>query len=181
MTATISDNTNVMALAKYTNGPLKLYAGYEWMQFAPPSDKQTSFTDIAGNFVCLGCAAFNMTNINNTAYSAPGNSDKILQAVWVGARYSVTEQVDVVGAYYHYDQNNFALSAANVKACNVASTNKNFCQGTMDAVSFLIDWKFAAKFDAYAGFMYSQFNGGLANGYLARNNIDPTVGLRFRF
>ena len=53
-TATISDNTNVMALAKYTNGPLKLYAGYEWMQFAPPSDKQTSFTDIAGNFVCLG-------------------------------------------------------------------------------------------------------------------------------
>jgi len=51
----------------------------------------------------------------------------------------------------------------------------------MDAVSFLIDWKFAAKFDAYAGFMYSQFNGGLANGYLARNNIDPTVGLRFRF
>ena len=180
-TATISDNTNVMALAKYTNGPLKLYSGYEWMQFAPPSDPQTSFTDIAGNFVCAGCAAFNMTNINNTAYSAPGNSDKILQAVWVGARYSVTEQVDVVGAYYHYNQNNFALSTANVAACNVADTKKNFCQGTMDAVSFLIDWKFAAKFDAYAGFMYSQFNGGLANGYLARNNIDPTVGLRFRF
>ena len=126
---------------------------------------QSSFTDIAGNFVCAGCAAFNMTNINNTAYSAPGNSDKILQAVWVGARYSVTEQVDVVGAYYHYNQNNFALSTANVAAGNVADTKKNFCQGTMDAVSFLIDWKFAAWFDAYAGFMYSQFNGGfLANG-----------------
>ena len=27
----------------------------------------------------------------------------------------------------------------------------------------------------------SQNNGGLANGYLQRNNIDPTVGLRFRF
>jgi len=24
-------------------------------------------------------------------------------------------------------------------------------------------------------------NGGLANGFLQRNNIDPTVGLRFRF
>ena len=29
--------------------------------------------------------------------------------------------------------------------------------------------------------MFSQNNGGLANGYLARNNIDPTAGVRFRF
>jgi hypothetical protein len=29
--------------------------------------------------------------------------------------------------------------------------------------------------------MYSQVNDGLANGYIQRNNIDPTVGLRFRF
>jgi hypothetical protein len=33
----------------------------------------------------------------------------------------------------------------------------------------------------YAGFMFSQVNGGLANGYLNRNTIDPAVGLRFRF
>jgi hypothetical protein len=29
--------------------------------------------------------------------------------------------------------------------------------------------------------MFSQVNGGLANGFLRRNNIDPSVGLRFRF
>jgi len=29
--------------------------------------------------------------------------------------------------------------------------------------------------------MFSQVNGGLANGFLQRNNIDPTVGLLFRF
>jgi hypothetical protein len=29
--------------------------------------------------------------------------------------------------------------------------------------------------------MFSQVNGGLANGFLQRNNIDPTIGLRFRF
>jgi len=139
MTATISDNTNVMAVAKYVTGPLKLYAGYEWMQFAPPSDPQTAFTDIAGNFVCAGCAGFNMTNINNTAFSAPGNKDKVLQAFWIGARYAVTDQVDVMGAYYHYDQNNSALSAANVAACNVSAASKNFCQGTMDAYSFAVD------------------------------------------
>jgi len=43
------------------------------------------------------------------------------------------------------------------------------------------DWQFAKKFDTYAGLMFSQVNGGLANGFLHRNSIDPTVGLRFRF
>ncbi len=38
-----------------------------------------------------------------------------------------------------------------------------------------------AKWDAYFGIMYSNVNGGLSNGYLVRNNLDPTVGLRFRF
>ena len=49
LTATISDNTSVTLLGKYTNGPLKLYGGYEWIQFAPPSNPQTAFTDIGGN------------------------------------------------------------------------------------------------------------------------------------
>jgi len=73
------------------------------------------------------------------------------------------------------------LSAANLATCAANSASKNFCHGTMDAASFLIDWKFAAKFDAYFGFMFSRMNGGLLNGFLARNNIDPAVGLRFRF
>ncbi len=33
----------------------------------------------------------------------------------------------------------------------------------------------------HIGFMFSQVNGGLSNGYLARNNIDPTAGVRFKF
>ena len=51
LTATISNDTSVMALAKYNNGPLNLYGGYEWIQYAPPSDPQTSFTDIAGDTI----------------------------------------------------------------------------------------------------------------------------------
>jgi predicted porin len=70
LTATISDDTSVMLLARYTNGPLKLYGGYEWIQFAPPSDRQTAFNNISGDFICLGCAAINNTNINNTAFMA---------------------------------------------------------------------------------------------------------------
>jgi hypothetical protein len=51
----------------------------------------------------------------------------------------------------------------------------------LNAVSLAVDWKFAAKFDAYAGFMYSQVNNGLADGFLHRTAIDPTVGIRFQF
>ena len=55
LTATISDNSAVMFVAKYTNGPLKLYAGYEHIRYMAPSDPQTAFTDISGDFLCQGC------------------------------------------------------------------------------------------------------------------------------
>ena len=56
LTATISDNRAVMVLARYTNGPLKLYAGFEQIRYSAPSDPQMAFTNIAGDFVCLGFA-----------------------------------------------------------------------------------------------------------------------------
>jgi hypothetical protein len=40
-TATLSNNTSVMLLTKYANDRFKFYFGYEWMQFAPPSDPIT--------------------------------------------------------------------------------------------------------------------------------------------
>jgi hypothetical protein len=51
----------------------------------------------------------------------------------------------------------------------------------VDAASALIDWKFAPKWDTYIGTFFSQFNGGLNSGFLARNNLATTAGLRFRF
>lgn len=178
LTATISNDQSVMLLAKYTAGPLKLYAGYEWIQFAPPSDPQVAFTNIAG--LPIGAGFANGTAINNLAYSAgcaAGTvcSDKILQVVWTGARYTIIPNLDVIGAYYHYNQNTFTSASC----INLGGHPQ--CAGTFDAVSTALDWQFAKKFDAYIGFMFSQVNGGLANGYLARNNFDPTAGLRFRF
>ncbi len=186
LTATLSNNTSVMALAKYKVEKLKVYAGYEWIQFAPPSDPftvtGTGFTDIAGDFICLGCnTATGGTNINSTAYSAPNFRDKVIQVVWAGARYSLTDAVDLVGAYYHYDQSNYAASAANLANCDVSASSKSYCAGTMDALSALVDWKFAPKWDTYVGTMFSQMNGGLVSGYLARNNLATTAGIRFRF
>jgi predicted porin len=177
LTATLSDNSSVMLVGKYSNGPLKLFAGYEFIRYAPPSNRfaaRTGFTDIAGDFVCAACAAINGTNINNTAFDA---SDRLFHVFWTGVKYSVTDNLDVIGAYYHYDQPAFG-APVNCTANAAAFPN---CHGTFDAVSFVVDWQFAKKFDAYAGLMFSQVNGGLANGYLNRSSIDPTVGLRFRF
>jgi predicted porin len=176
LTATLSNNSSVMLVGKYSNGPLKLFAGYEFIQYAPPSNPfapGAGFSDIAGDFVCAACAAINNTNINNTAFSA---SDKLFHVFWTGVKYAITDNLDVIGAYYHYDQPFFGAPVN----CADPGAFVN-CHGTMNAVSFVADWQFAKKFDAYAGIMFSQVNGGLANGYLSRNTINPTVGLRFRF
>ncbi len=165
LTATISDDSSVMLLGKYTNGPVKLFAGYEWIQYAPPSTRTGPFTDIGGDFV---------TAVNTTAFDF---HDKILQVFWTGASYAVTDSVNVIGAYYHYDQNSYGGGAS----AGCSTTAFATCSGTLDAVSAAVDWHFAAKFDAYAGLMYSQVTGGQASGFLQHNNIDPTVGLRFRF
>jgi predicted porin len=83
----------------------------------------------------------------------------------------------VIGAYYHVSQNTFA-TGANI-GCH--STVSSQCAGMEDAVSFAVDWRFAKKFDAYAGLMYSKVTNGLASGFLFNNTINPTAGLRFRF
>src|ERR1700738_5238341 len=176
LTATLSDNSSVMAVAKYSNGPVKLFAGYEFIRYAPPSNPfapRTGFSDLAGDFVCAGCAAINNTNINNTAFNA---GDKLFHVFWAGVKYTITDNLDVIGAYYHYDQPAFGAAVNCADAAAFAN-----CHGTFGAVSFAVDWQFAKKFDAYAGLMFSQVNGGLAHGFLNRSSIDPTVGLRFRF
>jgi predicted porin len=179
LTATISDNRAVMVLARYTNGPLKFYAGYEQIRFMAPSDPQMAFTDISGNFVCLNCIAFNNTNIVNTAFGVNGLGDRILQIAWTGVKYAVTEQVDVIAAYYHYTQNSFFGTTAGAAPCSGSEHSQ--CAGTLNAISGVIDWKFAPKWDVYIGLMRSQFNGGLSNSFFVNNNIATTAGLRFKY
>jgi predicted porin len=180
LTATISDNTAVMFVAKYTNGPLKLFAGYEHIRYKAPSNPQSAFNTISGDFVCQGCEGFNNTTINNTAFGVNGLDNKTFQVMWVGGKYAVTENLDVIGAYYHYIQDSFfGTPAGGLAPCFGAEHSQ--CAGTFDAISAAVDWRFAPKWDLYSGIMYTQVNGGLANGFLQRNNFAPTVGLRFRF
>ena len=41
------------------------------------------------------------TNINNRAYGLDGLGNKILQVMWTGARYAITDNLDLMGGYYH--------------------------------------------------------------------------------
>jgi hypothetical protein len=168
MTATLSNDQSVMLVAKWTWGSLRLYAGFEWIQFAPPSDAQTQFINVAG--ICTGAPCGNNTTISNTAYSA---GDKILDVVWAGVKYTVVKDVDLIGAYYHHTQPSYGVGCTSATAAT--------CFGTEDVVSGVIDWQFLPKWDTYIGTMFSQVNGGLASGYLARNTLATTAGVRLRF
>jgi predicted porin len=164
----ISDNTSVMLLAKYTIGPIKLYGGYEHIDFANPSNPLAAGGQLPGGYT-LG-------TVNNTNFT----TDRILQVFWTGVKYAVRPDLDLTVAYYHEEQNSFQTGAINVGgACSTSAFAQ--CSGQLDAVSFLADYRFAKRFDAYAGIMWSNVSNGLASGFLQRSSIDPTVGMRFQF
>lgn len=215
LTATVSNQTSVMAVGKWSFGswgntpppvvgkaapapsgpsgiPLTLYGGYEWVQYANPSDPQSSFNDDGFSFL-LGpsgvnghgqAAGGNNTSINNNAYNSncgkgAGCTDQIFQVFWVGAKYGITKNLDVIGAYYHYDQDQFVITTAKNECAN--PTQLGQCAGTGDMASAVLDWRFLPKWDAYIGTFYSTFGGGLVKGYLASSNLATTSGVRFRF
>ncbi len=185
-TAVISNNTSVLVTTKYQVDKLKLYAGWQWIQFTNPSDITTAFTDIAGDFICAGCNTTNFSNINNANFPV----NEIKQLAYVGARYSLTDALDVAAAYYHEWQNDFSNGAATRNqaaatapafTCAQVSTVSSRCQGTKDTVSTVLDWKFAPKWDTYLGVNYNRNTGGDLNGYLQKDVWSTTGGVRFRF
>jgi predicted porin len=222
--ATISNQTSVMVVAKYSFGtwgntpppvvgkappapsgptgiPLTLYAGYEWIQFTNPSDPQTSFLDDGFLFASTAAltaawhgqsASANGTAINNNAFNVncastggsggTGCSNEIFQVIWTGAKYGITKDLDVIGAYYHYIQNQYIsnLTAAGAPVCAVATAHGQ-CGGWFDTYSMVLDWRFLPKWDTYVGFMYSAAYGGIANSDISTNNLAVTGGVRFRF
>jgi predicted porin len=178
--ATVSDNTVFQVAAKYTIGPLKLFAGYEHIDFANPNNPLAAGAFLEGGY-SIGVP-------NNTNFT----TDRILQVAWVGAKYSVQSDLDLSVAYYHEVQNSFIIGNGSNPTGTCNTVVSGGCSGTLDAVSFVADWRFAKHFDAYAGVMWSQVQNGLANGFLLTNGtpgntsnkasaFDPGVGLRYQF
>ena len=75
--------------ARYTIGPWKFFGGYEHIDFANPNNPLAPGAFLQGGFIAAA--------VNNADFP----SDKILQTVWFGVRYSITPALDITGAYYH--------------------------------------------------------------------------------
>lgn len=180
ITATVSDNTAYSVMGKYSMERAKFYAGYEYIKFQNPTSPIAGTTAIPGTNPVqylpgtINIGGYLISSANNTAYT----NNKILQYAWAGARYYVTEKLEVAGAFYHIDQNSYRLASAG-GSCNksIAST----CSGQEFVGSLVLNYHVSNRFDTYVGAMYSQVVDGLANGYLHNNNVDPTIGVRFNF
>jgi predicted porin len=187
LNATISDNYAVMAVASYKIDRFKFYAGYENVRFANPEHPLGNGSPAEG--VQLNPFGGNGT-VNNTAYGSATTKNRIQEVFWGGVKYAVRDNIDLIGAYYHYNQHGYSTTNNLYTGAGCNSRLSGACAGTQDAVSAVVDYRFSKRFDIYAGAMYGIVHGGLANGYspapggttgAATNTIDPTVGARFQF
>ena len=167
LSGTITDNTTYAVMTQWNWGKAKLFASYEHIQFQNPDTPLPAGTYTIGGYV--------LAYVNNA--SIPAGQNKIFQFTWVGLKYPVSPSVDWTVAWYRQEQSAFA-SGANA-GCN--DTRSAQCSGLLNAYSTDLVWKVTKRFDAYTGAMYSTIKGGLANGYLYTNEINPTAGFRFTF
>jgi predicted porin len=162
LAGTISDNTAYTVAGRYALGPVKLYGGWEHIEFANPSHPVAVNSEAVGDY--------RMSVVNNTAYTI----HRIEKVSWVGARYTVIDPLDLSFGYYRYDQDNYAA-----KPCANASSSS--CSGTFQDYSLVADYRLTRRFDVYGGVNYTTVANGLASGFLQTSAVAPMMGGRFSF
>ena len=202
----ISDNTVFAIGAKYVWGPVKLYGGYEHVQYANPNNplQPGAFTQ----------GGYNTAFVNNNNYVTNRN----INIFWAGVKYAVTPTFDIMASYYGIRQGYYTVgagpgvagndtfssipgngrcaSATQATNCAINGASSSACAGPVDMFGMMMDWRFARHFDFYAGVSYSQKSDGFANGFMLSNNngamtgtlvnnkvsnYDPGLGLRYQF
>jgi predicted porin len=196
--ATLSNNIGLLLAAKYIWGPVTLYSGWGYIrQMNPSNDYLNGFSTIGGwNVPATIPSTFpDAKTLWPTAWTTYNayNIQRVAPYVWIGGKYAITPQLDVVGAFYYLQQNNYNSSTTPCAYANttfveptgykftVSRINSGSCAGTQDAISYLIDYRPIKRVDLYAGVMISNVYGGLANGYQETQLIAPTAGLRVKF
>ncbi len=205
--ATLSNNTGFTMLAKYKWQQWTLYGGYEYIRQQNPSNTYPNGFETIGYYNVPGTIPSTFPGasklwptqwISYTSYQIP----RVANVFWVGAKYAVNSQLDLVGAFYYLDQNNYNFSTSsktgittpaactnttttgtqpNGQAFTITRINSGKCAGSTDFISFLIDWRPVKRVDIYAGVMESNVYAGLANGYWKTQTINPTAGIRIKF
>jgi predicted porin len=185
--ATLSNNLGLILAAKYKWNTVTFLAGYEfWRQANPSYDYPDGFETVGGYNVpgnIIGNKNFPTVWVTSNAY----NLDKLENVFWLGAKWAVRPDTDLIGAFYYAEQNNFNSTVSKGFVVPAACTgtgvhiSSSACAGAFDAFSFMVDYRPVKRVDLYAGVALSNVYGGMANGYIKAQNIDPTVGLRLRF
>ncbi|HUO79095.1 MAG TPA: porin [Steroidobacteraceae bacterium] len=170
LAGTISDNTAFAVMGRYSVDKLRLYGGYEHISYSNPQTPLAAGTQTIGGYVL---AYVNQQTGAASTYAI----EKVVQYWWVGGKYSFSKAVDWTVAWYHFEQGAFATGAN--AGCNDARAAN--CQGSTNAISTLLDWRLSQRFDTYAGAEWSEAKDGMANGFLYRTTINPTIGIRYTF
>jgi predicted porin len=165
LAATISDNTAYALMALYQFEPFKFFAGYEHIEYANPNSPLRAGFNNIGDYV--------LAFVNNNAYS----NSKTVQVYWTGARYTIIPGLDLTVAYYGVHQD--AYGTGTQAGCSTSA--HSVCSGSLEAFSFDADYRFTKHFDTYIGAMYSGVHDGMSSGYIYTTNINPTVGVRYKF
>ena len=120
--ATLSNNTGFLFAAKYKVQALTVFGGYGWYKQANPSDDYLNgFKTIGGWNVPATInrrsarKSFSTAWTNFTNFNVP----RIAPYFWVGAKYAITPQIDVTGAYYYQQQTDFNTSACTTETVHL--------------------------------------------------------------
>jgi len=165
LAATISDNTAYAVMALYKAEAWKFFAGYNHIKYTNPT------TPLSAGFNTIG--GYVLAFVTNNAY----NVSKHVDVYWGGVRYVVIPSLELVAAFYGYSQNAYGTG----KQAGCSTSAHSTCSGRLDAFSIAADYRLTKRFDAYLGAMYSAVHDGAASGYLNTTNVNPTVGVRFKF
>jgi len=163
----------MMFAAKYTWDRFRLFAGYEYIRQANPSNPLGVGALDQGGYLMSGVEDNNLDN------------PKHVQIWWTGLKYAIDGKTDITGAWYHQLQNDFRSPTT----CSAAAGFRSSCAGTLNEESLYVDRHFTKRFDGFAGFAYSYVSGGLAIAiphgpgvpYSYNNNLAPVIGGRFTF
>jgi len=169
----VTDNSAVMAAAKYTLDPFKFYGGYEYIWQNNPANPLGVGALDQGGYLMSGVEDNNL------------DSTKLVQIWWMGVKYTYRKKTDLTLSWYHQQQNDFRIPST----CSATAGFRSSCAGDLDEVSLYADHHFTKRFDGFAGIAYSDVSGGLAIAiphgpgvpYKYDSNLAPTVGVRFAF
>jgi len=127
----VTDNNAVMAAAKYSSDPFKVFAGYEYIWQNNPVNPLGVGASDQGGFIMSGVEDNNL------------DSEKLVQIWWTGAKYTYRSKTDVTFAWYQQRQNDFRIPPA----CSANPTIGNMrasCAGTLNEGSLYLDRHFTS-------------------------------------